>query len=360
MTKAYKTTATMPKISLIQLLALLPVGAALVAVSDKAQTARARLFEALSSPSGKLTLSPEIVIPEPTDPTAILLQASGITTLSEKIRTQAKANAALISGSVTSLKTFCSEQEQSRGNFPGPVPVIYLDSVEDLSSVAEAGAEGIMVSVCDGKAIESLNDLTADAEWVGTCKAALECGLQPIPEVTIDDSIAASWKEADIEALVAKIVDVTGDDPVSIVLSVNPGEDEEADMSLPTIPKALGKKTPILGSVRVPAGESRLGEETARFKAAGFTGGALRTECIPSVSLNQDLEYVGNFWSACIGDLKSLKSKSFQFQSRNYMNSNAALEWGKYQKSILDSGSLGEAEDNVPSFDSASGDYQGF
>jgi len=44
--------------------------------------ARNRLREALQSPSGKLTLSPEIVVPQPTDPTAILLQGSQIDRLS--------------------------------------------------------------------------------------------------------------------------------------------------------------------------------------------------------------------------------------------------------------------------------------
>jgi hypothetical protein len=350
----------MCRFSFVQLLVLLPAAAGMV-VSEKAQVARGRLFEALSSPSGKLTLSSEIIIPEPTDPTAILLQASGVTSMSEKIRSQAKANAAFISGSVTSLKTFCSEQEQARGNFPGPVPAIYCDPVEDLSTVFEAGAEGILVSVCEGNEIASLDDLAADTKWADVCKAALECGLQPIPEVTISDSTAASWKEADIEALLAKIAEVCGEEPVSLLMTVNLVDDEEIEMSLPTVSKALAKKIPILGSVLATAGENRMGVETARFKAAGFTGAFLRSACIPVKSMNQDLEYVGNFWSACIGDLKSTKSKSYQFQTRNYLNKSAPLEWAKYQKSIVESGSLGQAEDNREiEVDSSSGDYKGF
>lgn len=348
--------------SFVQLLALLPVVAGMV-VSEKAQLARGRLFEALSSPSGKLTLSPELVIPEPTEATAILLQASEVQTCSEKIRTEAKANAAFVSGSLTSLKTFCSEQEQARGNFPGPVAAIYCDPAEDLSVVADAGAEGLLVPVCEGNEMASLDDLTGDTKWVDVCKSALECGLQPIPEVKIGDSTAASWKEADIEALLAKITELAGEEPVSIVLTVSPvvveeGE-EESEMSLPTVPKALGKKTPILGSVQAVAGKGRMGEETARFKAAGFTGAFLRSTCIPVKSMNQDLEYVGGFWSAVIGDLKSTKSKSFQFQTRNYMESSAPLEWAKYQKSVIDSGSLGEPE-AAPEVNTAAGDYVGF
>lgn len=47
--------------------------------SELAELARGRLREALRSPAGKLTLSPEIIIPEPNDPTALLLQASEVT-----------------------------------------------------------------------------------------------------------------------------------------------------------------------------------------------------------------------------------------------------------------------------------------
>ena len=69
----------------------------------------------------RLSLEP-IVVPEPKDATSILLQANALSNLSEKIRVQAKSNSAWISGSVSALQTFCSEQEQARGNFPGPVP----------------------------------------------------------------------------------------------------------------------------------------------------------------------------------------------------------------------------------------------
>jgi hypothetical protein len=331
-------------------------------VSEKAQMTRGRLFEALSSPSGKLTLSPEIIIPEPSEITAILLQSSAITSMSEKIRVQAKANSAWISGSVTSLKTFCNEQEQARGTFPGPVPTIYCDKAGDLSAVAAAGAEGVLVSVCDGNEVDSLDRLAEDSAWVEACKAALECGLQPIPEVTIGDSTAASWKEVDIEALVAKISELSGAEPVSLLITINPVDEEQEEVSLPAVPKALSKRVPIMGSVRVAAGENRIGIETARFKAAGFTGAVLRSDCMPGLKMNLDLEYVGKFWSACIGDLKSLKSKSFNFQTKNFMNKSAPFEWAKYQKDVIESGSLGEMSDNIgdPGVNTDNGDYQGF
>ena len=174
-------------------------------VSEASRLARGRLHESLASPSGKLTLSPEIVVPEPKDATSILLQSSALTGLSEKIRVQAKSNSAWISGSFSALKTFCSEQEQSRGNFPGPVPVIYCDAndVDAIESVAESGAAGVLVRVHDGNEVSSMDDISIDPDdrWVHMSKLALESGLQPIPEVTIADSTAASWNEEDISAL---------------------------------------------------------------------------------------------------------------------------------------------------------------
>jgi hypothetical protein len=206
-----------------------------------------------------------------------------------------------------------------------------------------------------------MDDLAADAKWVETCKAALEYGLQPIPEVIISDTTAASWKEADIEALVSKITELSGEEPVSILLTVNPEDEDQEVVSIPTVPKALGKKTPILGSVRVPAGENRMGEETARFKEAGYTGALLRSDCIPGFRMNMDLDFVGAFWSACIGDLKSLKSKSFNFQSRNWMNKSQSLEWAKYQNSVIASGALGDPASSVGlDLDEEGGDYKGF
>lgn len=334
--------------------------------------ARSRLLEALLSPSGKLTLSPEIVIPDPSDPTAILLQSSLITTMSEKMRTQAKANVAFVSGGIPAMKTFCNEQELARGNFPSPLPVVFCDKVDDLSEVAEAGAEGILVSVCDGKEISSIDELSSDSAWAEICKDALKCGLQPIPEVNIAESTAEIWKSDEVGALVAKIAEITGEDPVSVLFSVTPrppvdsddNEDEpeeESEVPIPQVPKGLGKKIPILGSVRALAGGGRMGQESARYKAAGFTGAVLRKECIPSISMSQDLEYLTDFWSNCIGDLKSTKSKTFNFRSRNWMEKSVPLEWAKYQQSIMESGALGDPNDTAPmGLNPDKGDYQGF
>ena len=354
------------------------------------------LQQSLSSPSGKLTLSPEIVIPEPTDPTALLLQATEVTKLSQKVRTVAKANAALVAGSVNALKTFCVEQEDARGNFPGPVPAIALSdgtecSPEVLADIANAGAVGILLPVNGGDEIDSVEDISAgegSEVWKSNFAAALKSGLQPIPEVCLagGEGVETKWNEEQVTALVEAIAaQCDGVDPVGVLLTINipevetANDDEDGEGSsdeseedivipLPQVPKSLAKKVPILGSVRAVAGGGRMGLKTRNLKKAGFTGAFLRRECVPGLtSTITDLEAVSGFWSAAISDLKSVKSKSFGFRANlDGVDESMRLpnEWYKYQKSVMESGALGDIggdmADASADLDTASGDYKGF
>lgn len=364
--------------------------------SEAATMARLILSQSLSSPSGKLTLSPEIVIPEPTDPTALLLQSTEVTKLSEKIRSKAKANAALLAGSVNALRTFCVEQESARGNFPGPVPVLALSDGTEcdagvLADIADAGAVGIVLPVNGGEAIDSISDISDEEGILKTnFAAALEAGLQPLPEVCLagGENLESEWGEEQVTALVEAITaECGGVDPVGIVLTVDmpessdiddgdeegddessssEDEEEETAIPLPQVPKALAKKIPILGSVRAVAGGGRMGQWTRSLKTAGFTGAFLRRECVPGLtSTITDLEAVSGFWSAAIGDLKSVKSKSFGFRA-NMAGIDESMklpnEWYKYQKSVMESGALGDisGDQGAVELDSDNGDYQGF
>lgn len=326
-----------------------------LSVADRTQLARSRLHEALSSPSGKLTLSPEVVIHEPADLTAILLQSNAIQIVSNGIR-NAKANAAYIHGSVTALQTFVSEQETARGNFPGPIPVVYCGECDEktLRELSEAGAAGVLVTM-------QLDTLSDHAHF---CKRAIDCGVQPIPEVILSTETAKSWTQADVTSLVESLSKSLDMEPVSVLLTVAgvPSDDEgtdDDDVTLPPVSKELSKKIPILGSVRVAAGKNRIGAQTAILKEAGYTGSVLRAGCIP-VARSADLEAVGRFWEACISDLKSTRSKSFSFRSKNRMEKNAAVEWLNYSKDVADSGALGDFSGNLDDVNADGGDYKGF
>jgi hypothetical protein len=342
---------------------------------------RASILQALSSPSGKLTIAPEIVIPDPSDPTAILLQSNAVATLSQRVRVS-KANAAWIApgATLTSVATLAREQESARGSFPGPLPLIYSSSATllDPSDLAEAGVMGVTVPVCGGLEITSIKQITSMAhgdEWTtkSYCQACLQCGIQPILEVTLAGSFAAIMSEDNVEQLVQQIAQATDIPPVAILLTMNPlastEEEEEVNdtkeqqppvVPLPSVPKKLAKTIPILGSVRITAGENRLGAESQRFSQAGFTGVVLRSDCVPGFRLNPDLDIVGQFWAACIHDLKSTRSKSFQFQSRNNMRKSVSAEWMKYQSNVIESGALGDPNDSYSVVNEAAGEYKGF
>jgi len=329
-----------------------------VATSLSLEVSRGRIAQALSSPSGKMTVSPELVIPEPSDPTAILLLNDAVRTLSSRIR-DSKANLAFVQGSPTAVTTFAQEQDESRGNFPGPVPVIACGDIEGVE-----GIDGCLVPVCGGAEIETVLSIIESTGWKAKCQAALEKGIQPIPEITISHDTAESWTEKDVAAVI-EAIKMDDFDPVAVVVTINPEEqdsenDDDVEVALPTIPQDISDQIPILGSVRTTAGENRLGEESKRFKEAGFSGAFLRSDCVPGFRMNPDLELVGLFWAACVQDLKSTRSKSFSFRAKNNMDKSAATNWASYQQGVIESGALGDPNDSYSIVDEAAGEYKGF
>jgi len=367
-------TAAVPLLFLLNYATLPPLCAALSmpSPSESAQLAYGRLRESLSSLANKATLSPEIIIPEPTDPTALLLQASEVTTLSNRMRNNAKANAVFISGSVNSIRSFCAEQETARGNFPSPLPVIVCESSyggeesADFADIAEAGASGVLHCLLEGKEISSVEDIKADTKLLSAFESARDNGIQLIPEIVL--SREATFDEADVTAFVEAVAEKCGSEPAVVLLTVGTYQNEDdkeggvgGEMKLPQVSKTLKKRIPILGSVREVAGGGRIGSSVNNFKECGYTGTILRCECLPGVRMNPDLDFVGGFWSAAIGDLKSLKSKTFNFRSKVSLDKDVPMEWYNYQKDIMDSGALGGPDDaGVTPLDSGNGDYQGF
>ena len=331
-------------------------------LSMDAVVTRGRLFEAFNSPSGKLTYSPEIVVPEPKDPTAILLQTNAIQGVSQKIR-RAKANAAFIQGSLDTLRTFVNEQESSRGSFPGPVACVYCLPKEFdesfLKDVADCKADGVLLPYFNGAEISGMDE-ARDEAFAGVYQLTLDLGLQPIPEVVLSEEFSSKLSKDDVCSLMDSICGNLSTDPVAAVLTINvvDNESEEAEvLDLPQIPKY---KYPLLNSIRATAGENRLGAEAKRVKDAGFHGAFLRSDCLPGFRMNPDLELVGTFWEACISDLKSTRSKSFSFRAKNNMNKSLSTQWANYQQSVVDSGALGDPDESYSVVDSAAGEYKGF
>jgi len=307
-----------------------------------------------------------------------LLQSSEVVKISEKLRTTGKINTAFLSGSLSSLNSFVREQEDARGSFPGPVPVIYcafsgLDSSDEdktLQILSEYGCSGIVTSVCSGSAISSADELKEkDESWM---KKALDCGVQPIPEVVLNMDNA--WKVEDISSIVDVLKEKCGgeDGPISVVLTLDAGninadsEETANDLenmweNVPKFARSFSKKTPILGSVRVDSMDS-LTDYSAKLKSKGFTGAFLRADCVPGFRMNPDLDFVGGFWSSVISNLKSTKSKNFEFRTKTKIEKDVPMEWMNYQKDVMESGALGETSTkaNVDELNTEGGDYRGF
>ena len=320
--------------------------------SPRATMARSRLAEAFRSPSGKLTLHPELVLPEPSDPTALLLRSTEISRLSATMRTRAKANALFVTGTVDALVPMGKEQENARGNFPGPLPIVYVlrPGDEDALLLGEPGGgsgssmdrlrdveglEGIIIPFFGGREIDTVATYLDESKnqhpgLSEKCGAIWDAGFQPIPEITL--SPGATWADEDVVMLVDAVRDTCGGglDPVSIVFTNAAGgsdddggaadddDDGGPSSSTPkiTIPPSVSKRLAFIGSVRTTAGDGRMNAATAGLSSRNFHGAFLRADCVPGYRLNPDLTAVGGFWSAAIGDMKSLKSKNFNFRSK--------------------------------------------
>jgi len=281
-----------------------------ITTSMEPSPSRCRIQEALRSLSGKPTITPEIVIPEPTDPTVLLLRSTQVTQLSCNIRTKAKANAACVVGSIDALRTFCTEQETAgRGQIPGPIPIIYNyqsfvcgNIKPTMEHLAKAGVIGFIHPICQSLPITNLEMVLHHGDDLKQqVQEAKKYGIQVIPEVIVPNDLKKNTgdtiQEADWITLVDTLTSILdGCDPVAILLTIqessstdtttaatlsSSSEHESTLTLLPKIPKSLTKRLPVVGSIRVMAGQNRMGSAVAAYKAAGFTGNILRY-CINS------------------------------------------------------------------------------
>lgn len=342
--------------------------------SPRAEMARLRLADAFRSPSGKITLHPELVLPEPSDPTALLLRSTEIAKLSTTMRTKAKANGLFVEGSIDALAPLGKEQESARGNFPGPVPIICSLSMEDINSerlecLANIdGVEGVLVPFCVSKGISSVDsyvETISGKPLADLCEDIWAAGMQPIPEIVITKG--SKWNEDDVVGLIDAVKDTCGGmDPVSIVFTNEESDredDEESDLSTPefSIPASLKKRLAFVGSIRTTAGEGRMNEAVSQLSSCNFSAAFLRADCVPGYRMNPDLDVVGGFWAAALSDLKSSKSKNFSFRSKVKLSRDIPMEWYNYQKDVMDSGALGSSSSGPdPTLNPDAGDYKGF
>lgn len=85
------------------------------------------------------------------------LTGGDIETLSMQLR-KAKA-AALWTSDLEALALFAKEQQTAAGDFPGPCPIIYNGSEENLDAAAEAGATAVVLGADSKTKIHNLQDV---------------------------------------------------------------------------------------------------------------------------------------------------------------------------------------------------------
>ena len=212
---------------------------------------RNRLSQAISSVTKKLTYSPELVLPEPMDWTAIALQTHAITGLSKQLR-HAKANVIVLQASITALQTMTSEQATVLpGTFPESVPIVYTipsssssDNDNDKENddndknpkndlfttqwneISQAGADGVLISVQSSDLLSSSSSESSSesssSSWIEQCQTAMKCGLQPIPELLINNNNNQDTNDSypsPISHCVNEICTALGFDPVAMVVT---------------------------------------------------------------------------------------------------------------------------------------------
>jgi hypothetical protein len=126
------------------------------------------------------------------------------------------------------------------------------------------------------------------ASLAAVVQEAKKYSIQVIPELVLPHNVIMSHgqriQEDDLVSWVDSLASIMGGiDPAAIVLTIqdsppleNSSGENHGTQTLPQISKSLTKRLPVIGSVRVMAGQNRMGAAVAAYKMAGFTGSILR------------------------------------------------------------------------------------
>jgi hypothetical protein len=112
------------------------------ATPPSAEARAAQLKLALQKPSKMLTVGVEY--------SGDALSSNGLSLLSMQLR-KSKASA-IWTSNVQAIQEFSKEQESARGNFPGPLPIIYTGVIEMEAAIA-AGVTAVTLSI--GQSLDS-------------------------------------------------------------------------------------------------------------------------------------------------------------------------------------------------------------
>lgn len=270
--------------------------------------------------------------------------------MSEDLRA-AKASCVAVRGMGDLLACVAEEQSGAKGDFPGPVAVVYVQPVGepleafDAGAVAEAGASAVLLSApvsipCADAELDAALEALKPA-----VRAAGASGLEVVIELPV--SASAEWDVAAVEAALAKVEAATS--CASILLALRAG-------AVPPLPDSFSGR--VVAGLRLPW--SQIDEACDRLRAAGYCGALLRSECMPMAA--STVTDWGQFWAGVIAEAKSNKSKTVTMMVGRQKKVDAMRAYVEKVKAsgqfdeLGEGSSLGAAE----GLNSARGDYVGF
>ena len=250
----------------------------------------------LKKPSKVLTVGVEYA------PTSVG-EKQDLEVFSMKLRQQAKLSS-IVCSDLDAIRLLRAEQETAKGNFPGPVPIIYCNAnAASPEDILEAGATAIVVDAG-----------TTERETLA--ELAHSTGLETIWKVSTTEEaeqvLELTEKQADVFWL---DVDVDDEDKVALLI----GE----------IAKVLPKSSMAIGVLREPmqADGAEIGEGK-EFKSMGCASVFVKKACVGD---KEDIDYA----SFVVSGLTSKASSEFKFSGLTGsinghfggIQSNGSVQW---------------------------------
>lgn len=280
--------------------------------SDIAVGTAPGLKSLLKKPSKMLTVGVEYS-PQQSEDLGEDRQEKNLDVFSMKLRQQAKVSFVTCSD-LSTIKLLSVEQETAKGNFPGPVPIIFNGEWStSLENLSEAGASAIVVDAGTTEAI-SVAELSAST------------GLETI------------WKVSSVEE--AKLVLESTNELADIFLLDVQVDDSISATTIPQIIEVLPKSSMSIAILHEPmqedGAEIEMGKE---FKSMGCASVLVENACVGD---KEDIDYS----SFVVSGLTSKASKEFKFSgltgSTNGhfggMQSNSSVKWERTRLSSEENG----------------------
>jgi hypothetical protein len=215
------------------------------------------------------------------------------------------------------------EQETARGNFPGPVPIVYHhpddeESVVSWQDLSEAGASSIVIDA-------------GETEAASLAESASSFGLETIWKVSAAEQVRKVLERTDESADVF-LIDVNVDDEGGTVA---------ISETLAAVPKTSMSIATLYDPMQDGGAEIETGKE---FKSMGFASVLVKNACVGD---KEDVDYA----SFVVSGMTSKASKEFKFSgltgSTNGhfggIQSNSSVKW---ERTKLSSGTEDASNDS--------------